>query len=360
MTKKQFLEDLISDDSFVRYLKGKASADEKERWESWKKRDPENKILLKQAEELIKFTEFEEGNVPDPHAELKKFEEASRRSGSPGFRKTGRHEIGRRQKTGTMIRAAAAILVMGVISIAFFLQYIQEPEGVAENDSVVYSSSEFQTSYGEKATLELTNGSQIVLNANSRLRYSYTGSHEQGQVMDIHLDGEAWFEIVPFGRDETGTYRIHTEHGAIEVLGTTFAIQTSQKLTRAVLEEGVIRVDIDTTKSTEYEEGIVMTPGQMVEFHQDTGRIELREVNTDLYTSWIRDVWVFDQTPLIEIAERIETVFGVTVKIASASLKEETLSGSIGSKNLELIKQGISEAIGERVVQAEDVIIIGD
>jgi transmembrane sensor len=360
VTKKQFLEDLISDDSFVRYLKGTASANEKKQWDSWKKSDPYNKILFKQAEELFDYTGFEGRNVPDPHAELKKLEKTITRSSSPENYKPGRFEIGRRQRTGTIIRAAAALLIIGVLSIGFFLQQAQESEDIAENETAVYTSSEFKTSYGEKATLELTNGSQIILNANSHLSYSYRGSQEKGQVMDIFLNGEAWFDIVPFEGDGTGTYRIHTGHGVVEVLGTTFVIQTSQKLTRAVLEEGVIRLDIDKTKSTEYEEGIVLSPGQFVEFNQDTGRIELREVNTDLYTSWIRDVWVFDQTPLREIAERIESVFGVTVEITTLTLKEKTLSGSIGSKNLPLIKQGISEAFGEKVVQSEDVIIIGD
>jgi transmembrane sensor len=360
VTKKQFLEDLFSDDSFVRFIKGKAPYNEKKYWESWEKKSPHNHQMIEQARELTQYAGFEAGNVPDPQMELKKFEAAAEQTVSGNQKKSIQKFYPPHRRPGTFIRAAAALLIVGILSIGLFLMDTERPEELSEKDVAVQSMSEFQTSYGEKATLQLTNGSEIILNANSRLSYLYTGSAGEGRMMDIYLEGEAWFDIVPDAGENPGQYRIHTSHGVVEVLGTTFAVRTSSRKTQAVLEEGVIRINLNEVEGSKFEEGIVMNPGQMIEFLQDSGRIELREVNPDLYTSWIRDVWIFDETPLAEIAERMESVFGVTVEIASSGLKEKTLSGSIGSKNLSLIKQGISEALDEKVVQNGDTIIIGE
>lgn len=352
----------MADDSFIRFIKGVASEHEQDHWENWQNLHTNHQVLIEQSKELIQFTAFEERQVPDPRAELKKLEFLIERN-NQALKKTRVNSRGHipGRRTGSYWWFSAAAMVMVALSASFFFNQLGVPEVNETEQVTIHTKSEFHTSYGEKATLQLTNGSRIILNSNSNLTYSFTGTGGGYRVMDIHLRGEAWFDIIPDHTNGDRIFRIHTPDGIVEVLGTTFAVQTSPKGTRAVLEKGKIRINSNTLREieTEIDNAMIMMPGQMARLFSGSGKIELYDVNPDLYTSWIRDVWMFEQTPLIEVAQRIETLFGVTVEISSTELQEKTLSGSIGSGNLSLIKKGISEALNEDVFQRGNRIIIG-
>jgi hypothetical protein len=55
----------------------------------------------------------------------------------------------------------------------------------------------------------------------------------------------------------------------------------------------------------------------------------------------------------------MEMVFGVEVNINPTTLRNKTLSGTIGSTNLQLIKESLSEALHVQVRQFENKVIIG-
>lgn len=357
--QKKKLENLLLDDSFIRFIKEIASEEERFYWLKWEHGDPDHPMLVKHAKELIRFTGYNERRIPDPHIELKKFEGSVKRT-SVSTKKNedkNRFRAGKR-KRGYLLTAAAALALV-FVSVGIFYSMGTEGELVpTEEEITATSKSDYQTGFGEKAFLNLSDGSRIVLNANSHLTYSWSGSGKTGQNIDVYLQGEAWFDIEPSAEQTARLLRVHTQDGIVEVTGTTFAVQTSDNGTMAVLEEGEIRI----TRQQPGQSGnanAVLKPGEMAQLQAGVEQIEIRNVNPELYTSWIRGTWTFEQTPLNQIASRIEMVFGVEVEIDPASLNEKTLSGTIGSSNLQLIKEGLSEALQVQVKQIGNKIIIG-
>lgn len=352
------LENLLLDDSFVRYINNISSEDERIYWKEWQCQHEDHQVLVSQARELIKFTENDIERIPDPHVELKKFEGSLKKSPTRSKKYGDMNALRIRRRSGSFWFATAAALIMMVVFTGIFMN--MEMNGATErNEEIpVTSQSDYQTSFGEKAFLNLSDGSRIVLNANSHLTYSWSGSGKTGQNIDVYLQGEAWFDIEPSTGQTSRLLRVHTQDGIVEVTGTTFAVQTSPNGTRAVLEEGEIRI----TRQQSGQAGntnAVLKPGEMAQLHAGVDQIEIKNVNPELYTSWIRGTWTFEQTPLSQIATRIEMVFGVEVEINPTSLKEKTLSGTIGSSNLQLIKEGLSEALQVQVSQVDNKIIIG-
>lgn len=356
------LEDLLLNDSFVRFIKDIAAEEEKLFWQEWQYQHPDHQVLIREAKELIEFTEYNKGRIPDPHIELKKFEKSL--EGSSFFpKKPGEMKMRRiRKKSGSYWLTTAAVIVLSVLSVGVF-QFMEKDSGSDPPEELAaVSKSDYRTGFGEKAFLNLSDGSRIVLNANSHLSYSWSGSGNSGQNIDIHLEGEAWFDIEPHTGQDTRLLRVHTHDGIVEVTGTVFAVQTSSQGTRAVLEKGevsVTRLPLQQLSGQTGSHSKILHPGEMAQLLPGNDEIVLEKVNPKLYTSWIRDVWTFDQTPLNQIAERIETVFGVKVNISSANLRNQTLSGTISSANLQLIKEGLSEALQVQVSQVNDTIIIG-
>lgn len=353
------LENLLLDDSFVRFIKDMASKEEKLYWEEWQRQHCDHQVLVRDAKELIEFTDYDERRIPDPHVELKKLENSLKKPDlfpkKPGKMKMHRN----RKRSGSYWLVAAAVIVCTVFLIGVF-QIMEKDSGPdLPEEFTTVSKSDYQTGFGEKAFLHLTDGSRIVLNANSHLTYSWSDAGRSGKNIDIHLEGEAWFDIEPHTGEASRLLRVHTRDGIVEVTGTKFVVQTSSQGTRAILEEGEIRVQMPNDEDSELISRAILKPGEMAQLISGKNEIVLEKINPRIYTSWIRDAWTFDQTPLNQVAERIESVYGVKVNISSTELQNKTLSGTIGSTNLQLIKEGLSEALQVQVRQVKDTIIIG-
>ncbi len=354
------LEDLLSDDSFLRFVRKKESVSEQMHWENWLKESSSHQILHDQAMQLIRFTSNNGRNVPDPIIEINKLEKLIKPGNTRKVRDTikpfGKPK--RREVNYWWVAAAVAMIVLTLFTVLDSLEVIEDE---VTEIATVYTSSEYLTSFGEKATLQLSDGSRIILNANSHLKYAFTGSAKGTRDIDIYLQGEAWFEIQPVNTD--GKYdrkiRIHTFDGVIDVLGTILNVRTSKSGTRTVLEKGIIKIESYEKNGVAESNSMIIEPGHMAQYISGIEKIELKKVNPDIYTSWIRDVWVFDQTPLMDVAARIENVFGVKVIFPNKNIQEKTISGSISSKNLQLIMEGISEAVDVSVAHLNDKLIIG-
>jgi ferric-dicitrate binding protein FerR (iron transport regulator) len=356
--KKLRLENLLLDDSFVRYVKEIANEEERIDWQKWERHSTDNEDLVRRAKELIEFTESNGIRIPDPHTELRKLEGSIKGTSIHPKKNEDRNRF----KANSRMRSSwlAAALVLVFISIGVF-QFVEMKEQEAPTVAVTTSStSEYHTGFGEKAFLHLTDGSRIVLNAQSHLSYTWSGSGVNGQQIDIYLNGEAWFDIEPSTDQKPRLLRVHTQDGIVEVTGTVFTVQTTSNGTLAVLKKGEIQISPQASlNNTAGINKTILTPGEMAQFFSDTDEIRIENVNPEVYTSWVRDVWTFEQTPLNKIAKRIETVFGVEVRINPTDLNERTLSGTISSTNLKLITEGLSEALQVQVRHIDNKILIG-
>ncbi len=358
--QKKKLENFLLDDSFVRYIKGIASEDERICWQKWERQEPDHQVLVRRARELVRFTEYNGGRIPDPRIELKKLEDSVSKTSVSSKKNEDKNRFKADQHVRSSWLAAALVLIIVSIGVFQFLDVKEETPPNLEVAASISETSEYHTGFGEKAFLHLTDGSRIVLNAHSHLSYSWSDYGVNGQQIDIHLEGEAWFDIEPSTGQQPRLLRVHTPDGIVEVTGTVFAIQTSSEGTRAVLKRGEIQITPQVDASDEGRNNrTILSPGEMAQFFSNSDQINIENVNPEIYTSWVRDVWTFEQTPLNKIATRIESVFGVEVKINPTNLTERTLSGTIGSSNLQLIKEGLSEALQVQVRQIDNKVIIG-
>lgn len=79
------------------------------------------------------------------------------------------------------------------------------------------------TGRGQRATVELPDGSRAILAAESRLRYPASAEHwrDADRARDLYLEGQAYFEVQ---HDSTRAFRVHTATGVVEDLGTEFVV----------------------------------------------------------------------------------------------------------------------------------------
>lgn len=356
MAEKQTLEELLNDDSFVRWLCNKSSGEEQAYWREWLRQDPTRKVLVEQACELTKIAEHDDPIISEPEKELKKLMGTLNQKQTLWEGRTHYHQRGQ-YKSKAFWGSVAAGLFLLIAVLGFWVNGNYEVPS-SEKSAITQKKQEFRTKYGEKISLSLSDGSKIILNANSQLKYSSTV--QEGQDMEVWLEGEAYFDIVHYEGDKQRSFTVNTPDGKVKVLGTKFAVKTISKHTQAVLEKGKIRIDVNSSGAIKGEETeAILRPGELAKFSSAKGMLKRSEVNARVYTSWIGDIWFFDKTPLRQVADRLEDTFGVEVKIQK-SLQDKILSGSIKSTSLEFIQQALSKVINEPVKKKGNIILIGE
>src|SRR5439155_8152 len=84
----------------------------------------------------------------------------------------------------------------------------------------------------------LPDGTQVWLNAESRITYSNTFNKS---LREVNLEGEAYFDVT---HDAAHPFIVHTSSIAIKVLGTAFTVKSyaSDKTIEATLLRGSIEV----------------------------------------------------------------------------------------------------------------------
>jgi transmembrane sensor len=152
----------------------------------------------------------------------------------------------------------------------------------------------------------LPDSSKVWINNESSFTYPVSFGEKNRKVT---LDGEAFFEVKT---DSLRPFIVTTTAMQIKVYGTTFNVNTntSDSTVLTTLVKGLVAIgDLEGNNIA------MLSPGQLASFHKHDKKIGLRQVNTDLYTSWRKGLLVFDKASLKEITSKIEAVYNVNITI---------------------------------------------
>jgi len=146
----------------------------------------------------------------------------------------------------------------------------------------------------------LPDGSQLVLNASSSLEYHpYWWSFER----KVKLEGEAFFEVKP-----GSFFKVLSEKGSTEVLGTTFNIYARGKNYSVYCESGTVKVS-----NTNAQQPIILEAGEMATLKNTAVLKKSSSVNPKQITGWKENKLAFDATPLPVVIAEIERQYNVRI-----------------------------------------------
>nr|WP_286670484.1 FecR domain-containing protein [Fodinibius salsisoli] len=232
------------------------------------------------------------------------------------------------------------------------LYFSYDPEEPVQKEGPTFLTR--STAFGEKRLLTLSDGSTVQLNANSTLKLPESPAGD----LQLWLKGEAYFNIVHKKGAQKRTVTVHTPDGNVQVLGTKFNVNTFNKGTEVVLKEGKVRVGV-IDKTGHYRANRTMKPGELSQFTAEHEEILITQVNPELYTSWTDDKLIFDHTPIVDVAERIEHIYGVELVMMDHEIGETEISGSIPNDNLPIFLQALEKILQQPITRKKGVIQIG-
>lgn len=206
------------------------------------------------------------------------------------------------------------------------------------------------TTYGQTQQVTLPDGSTVLLNGNSTVRFQahwYNSTPRQ-----VWLTGEAFFKVVHQANHQRFVVHTRRQH-TIEVLGTEFNVNDRPNTTQVVLQSGKIRL---TVKQKDTNQRIIMVPGQLAEIDTTLARVKFNAVKTELFTSWQQKKLIFEGTRLAEIAILLKDTYNLNISVNDPRLLEEKITGTIPSGNVKELLNALSIALQVKYTQKENTV----
>lgn len=320
-------------------------------WKAYLRSHPEDKSEFDKATELSSHLSFNEYAL-DPASRDKVYS----RIMSSVLRK----RIARRLASAC---AAAAVIVGFVLAVLFSGKYDDEPVNLAadtilgkaippenvqlisgdnvmelpESETIVVSSDgklslrsqgevevapvekhKLIVPYGKQSVVTLSDGSKMWINSGSEVEFP---SKFTGAERTVEVNGEVYIEVF---KDKTRPFRIHSDDLSVTVLGTKFNFSSykDNENKYVVLVEG--SVEVSSPKGGRH----ILKPNQML-LCDSGGEMQINTVDTWKYTSWKDGVFIFDQTPLQDVLEKISRYYNIEFCNNSSQLMKLTCTGRL-------------------------------
>ncbi len=242
----------------------------------------------------------------------------------------------------TVSKVAASILVL--ISLGFIArtQYIQTHE------TVQYCT--ISTPLGSKSNVTLPDGTQVMLNAGSQLKFPRNFS---GKTREVFLTGEGFFDVT---KNKKKPFLVQTSDITIKVLGTAFNVKSypEEGTIETTLIRGAVTISGRGPERAKMEK-LYLKPDQKATFIRKTGKImddgslgqyansnvNRKEqlilndkVNTELEMAWMNNKLIFKNETFESLIVKLERWYNVDIQVTDKDFLKYHYDGVIENETI--------------------------
>ncbi|SFG03615.1 FecR family protein [Salegentibacter agarivorans] len=206
--------------------------------------------------------------------------------------------------------AAALLLMLGSYA---YISNFPSPE--------LTEYSEIITRKGEQKSIILSDSSQVILNADSRIIFPKKFSQEERA---IKLEGEAYFSVT---HEKNRPFVISSGNFVTQVLGTRFTVRNyPEETSEVVVLSGKVRVSDKINQSQ------IITKNQRIRLVNN--KILLDQVNSEMVTSWLQKKVHFEESTPAELARILNRRYDIKVLIDESRAGLPPLSGNFSGESI--------------------------
>jgi transmembrane sensor len=246
------------------------------------------------------------------------------------------------------VRALAACLVVAVMMLSGVAvwHWRTAPRPLADRT--------FSTAFGQRATVDLPDGSRLTLNTDTVLRTRADGARRL-----VYLDkGQAFFKVA---KDPRHPFVVTARGRTITALGTQFDVRVDNGVFRVTLLEGKVRVEAPapanpapgTPSVARAVQATEMTPGSQL-VARDEGEWRLIPTNAVAETGWTRGQLMFDDVPLKDVVTELNRYSHHPIVVPSERLQNTTISGNFKPGDVDGFVYALEQFGVARGVRSED------
>jgi ferric-dicitrate binding protein FerR (iron transport regulator) len=220
-----------------------------------------------------------------------------------------------------------------VVQSGSTLSYIQVDSPSTKQVTVAYNT--LITPRGGEYKLIMSDGTEVLLNSGSKLRYPMVFN---GNSREVELEGEAFFKVAKM---QEKNFVVKTDKVNVTVYGTVFdvfAYDNDDKV-RTTLVEGSVGVSINGNTTNK---GVKIKPGQQFSYDKSNGNNQTQEVDVERYVAWTKGMFVFEDESIESILRDLSRWYDFDYEFKDESLKNQRFTINLGrysnaSRILEMI-----------------------
>lgn len=257
-------------------------------------------------------------------------------------------EPARRYLVSPWYSAAAAL---ALFMVTFYFLIYKKQEDVVKPGAIAMKQQTVQTSRGQKLKIDLLDGTQVILNANSTLTFpeQFTTS-----TREVYLEGEAYFQVA---HDTSKPFIVHTASANTTVLGTSFNVRTSpDKITEITLVEG--KVNVGSRLHTALVKDVILEPYQQAIVTSSNEAISKKKVDVQAFVDWKDNILHFENITLAEAAEQLEAWYNVDITFQNPALGNCTINATYEQETLPNILKSIEYMLKITCTQKGNSVIL--
>lgn len=174
--------------------------------------------------------------------------------------------------------------------------------------------ADYRTGVAETRTVELADGSTVVLGPQSALSVS----GDDARQVEL-LKGQAYFQVAP---DPQHPFMARAGQLSVRVLGTAFDLDLQQDTAEVALEHGQVQAENTAPPLSER-----LTPGQRLKFSWPSGKVERSSLAPTQVASWRSGSLFVENQSVAEIVDHLQRYTPGWIVIADPALKTRRITG---------------------------------
>lgn len=348
-----------TDNMIFNFLRGVITPEEKVAFENWLASSKENKAEFKKIYSIWKASSIQNQDHTSIQHAFEKVQVHTFTNQSLRFSDALLHKFPSRLFIAS--RKWAAILI-GIILLSAPALYFLSSNG-SKQDRLL-AKNVISVPLGSKSKIILPDGTEVWLNAGSKLTYDMSYGRK---TREVNLIGEGYFKVT---RQEKKPFIVHTVKANIKALGTEFNVKAypDESYIETILVKGSVAVNrINVEKEriiVSKEPSLILKPGQKARIYKvkdalepkvdvpkiitpkkaitekiTTGdnRIMLENTNALIETSWKDERWIIKGESMDVLAVLLARHFNVSIILSNENLLRYKFSGTIQNETLEQV-----------------------
>jgi len=227
--------------------------------------------------------------------------------------------------------------LIGIAAVSlcvFFLgRYLLKSEQQQVSKEVTMSYVQVEVPNGKKQKLTLSDGTIILLNSGTTLRYP---KEFETTKREIFLDGEAFFEV---SKNPHKPFIVQTKNTQTRVLGTRFNLLSRDGDPDVLsVEEG--KVQFTATNSVDT---LILTGNMQSTYN--AGKMSLQEIDGTAFTAWTAGELLFTNQTVKQIIPILERWYDVQINCTDPSILSNQVRGKFKQASLVAVLHDLSFAL---------------
>ncbi len=316
-------------DLLSKYLSGNASDEEVRQLETWVLADPANQAQFKAFKEAWMLSGMEKNSQ---NIDVEKEWAAT---SAQLFPEAKRIDLATRKQSRSsfILKIAAAIALLTVASIWVF-----RSSGGTGPIEILAKNKVIEQ--------ELPDGSTVSLNQFASLSYD---AQMDGPVRNVTLKGDAFFDVA---RDTEHPFIIRTQNSEIEVLGTSFYIdsRTEQKEIQVIVKSGSVAFRAGG-------EEVILKANETGVFQKTRGQLIRKENKDDNFIGWKSNRLAFEESDFKDVIFVLNRHFHASIKLDNPALNTCKVTATYKDKTLDAVVRILEKTLDIKSRKEGDQII---